>query len=444
MKIWWAALLLVACTSAEEPGDEATLDDETGGELDDLPMGTWEVRTLHADGARFSRVVHTADGTRYAAFFGQTPIEDGICDEIDVDPPAKRRVPIYLATLGASPEVVEVARPVVALDPTGLDLALDGSDAPWLAFTGGDPEGQYCGAGDAVIQPGLGTVADEVVAATESDDAFADDQASDAGFVVGQWPALVFDGDDALVAYRDVHFGALQRDDQARADAELARENGGGFDHEVVDLGQGGGVFSRMVLDADGSVVIAHVVPVDAVAESRKGLWVTRETSEGWERVRILEGDVPFVPSLLLRSDGALVVGSYVPSEQRAKVWTLPSGSDLTDATAWQTQPVGIATHDEGRYIALAEDPDGKLVAAYHRCRRVTDVGDGCVGQDEALVLAREGAAWSYQSIDTAPACGEHPSIAVQADGALDIVYRCATGTSQARTFEAKHARWTP
>ena len=52
---------------------------------------------------------------------------------------------------------------------------------------------------------------------------------------------------ERMVVYRDVHGGSLQRDDLVRADLEVAFQNqsGGAWSHEVIDLGQGGGIYNH-------------------------------------------------------------------------------------------------------------------------------------------------------------------------------------------------------
>ncbi len=149
-----AVLGLIGCAGdPTAPGDRGG--DDTGATADSTapPAAEWTVWPLdEADGGLQLRLVADGGGA-WAAWFANTPTADGICDEIEVAPPPRERFPIRAARVdvdGVAP-ALEVASPVAAIQPTGLDLQLDADGQPAVAYTGGEPEGQYCGAHDAVL-----------------------------------------------------------------------------------------------------------------------------------------------------------------------------------------------------------------------------------------------------------------------------------------------------
>jgi len=417
--------LWLACAGDPEPA----VRDDSGPSTSIVPPAAspWSVVALdERDGGLQLRLVADPAGGAWAAWFANTPTQDGICDEIDVAPPPRERFALRLGRVtpdGAGP-VLDVDDPVAAVQPTGLDLALrDGQ--PIVAYTGGEPEGQHCGAHDAVLARLDGDGFARQTAATDSGDSASGEPASDAGFVVGQWPALALDpAGQPVVLHRDVHFGSLQRDDQFRADAELAWAADGGWAHDVVDLGDGGGAHGRLAFDPDGNPVAAYVIPVEKV-ESRLGVWVARRIDGDWERVQLFAGDT--------RDQIALVVGdrigvAFTDAEARsARLRELPPGADLTDPAAWTDERVGRGPYDEGRHVSLAYDPAGSPVLAYQTCRRLTDPSPACNVNDEGLVVAtRSDGDWSYDVVRAdGTSCGRYTGLAFDPQGRAWLGFRC-------------------
>ncbi|MEO0605677.1 MAG: hypothetical protein AAF211_29865, partial [Myxococcota bacterium] len=251
--------LFVACASGDDGGDSALVSET--GTATMPPHASWSVAPLDdADGGLQLRLVADPSGGAWASWFANAPTADGICDEIDVAPPPRERFDLRVARIATdgSATVEDVASPVAAVQPTGLGLRVDAAGQPAIAYTGGEPEGQYCGAHDAVLARNDGTSWTHTTVASDSGQSASGEPASDAGFVVGQWPALAFDADgQPAVLHRDVHFGSLQRDDQFRADAELSRALPAGWSHDVVDLGQGAGTHGQLAFDPEGRPVAA-------------------------------------------------------------------------------------------------------------------------------------------------------------------------------------------
>ena len=377
MRVHLGWLMIMGCS-----GGTPTDNPETStGDSSDSGEGSeeaWSIEPLdEIDGGLQLRLVADPEGGAWAAWFANAPTLDGTCDEIDNAPPPRERFDLRLTRvteMEAGP-VQAVASPVAPVQPTGLDLALDASGHPAVAFAGGEPEGQYCGGHDAVVARTDGTEWTTTTAAADSDDAASGEPASDAGFVVGQWPALAFDADgEAAVLYRDVHFGSLQRDDQFRADAELAQQGSGGWNHRGVDQGDGAGLHGRLAFDAQGRPVVAYVIPVEQ-AQSRLGVWVARLDGETWERVRLFDGEVRDQISLVVADHVAVAFTDVAASSARLRM--LSPGAAWADPDAWTNERVGRGPYDEGRHVSVAFESIGKprarlpCLQAPDRCRHV-------------------------------------------------------------------------
>jgi hypothetical protein len=421
-------LLLLGCPPPEDQTpvtDTAETDVDT---VDTDPPVPWRVRALADEGGVHLRLAQHDDGRLVAAWWSGAGIADGTCDEVGVAPPPRMRQTVHVAEQAGEDWVVEeVARPTVALAPPGLALALDG-ERPLLAVTDGVPQGQYCGGHDAVVWSRDGGGWASEVAAAASNDAASGDAASDAGFVVRHDPALAFDDDGhPAVLYRDVHFGALQRDDLFRADAELAWHDGTAWTHEVVDLGRGGGGFNALLF-ADGRPMAFYAIPVDTQLEDRQGLWVAhRDATGAWNRARLFEGDVTSTIAAGVDPAGAVHVAVY--DVDRVRVFTLDDPGNAADPGAWTSETVGDPVFDEGRGVSLGFAADGYRLLAYRRCRRLTDPGTSCDPNVEAVVLASEDASgWTAEVVHEGRlgSCGEFTAVVGGADGSVHVGYRCA------------------
>ena len=418
-------LLVLACIApSDHRAETGVVDTSTPSES----ASDWTIRPLDdADGGLQLRLVADPNGV-WAAWFANTPTSDGICDEIANAPPPRQRFALRAARVDDDGIAVhDVAAPVAAVQPTGLDLALDGA-SPVIAFTGGEPEGQFCGAHDAVLATFDGAGWPVRTVATDSADSASGDPASDAGFVVGQWPALAFDAvGRPAVLHRDVHFGTLQRDDRFRADAELAWADVAGWQHQVVDLGDGGGAMGQLAFDPRGRPVAAYVIPVEK-ADSRLGVWVARLEDDGWHPVHLHAGETRDQLGLVVDEHGITV--AFTDTEARsARVRQLPADGMLTNEAAWSNERVGRGPYDEGRHVSVAHDPDGNIVVAYHVCQRLSDTGTSCNLNDEAVAVAVRGATgWTTEVVRAAEgsSCGRYTSLAFDPEGRMWLGFRCS------------------
>ena len=436
-------MLLAGCS--DDDGDKKLAD---GGGTDTGTGDTtteWTVRMVEdASVGLQSRMALGPGDTLGLAYFANASYEDGICDEVEVDPPTRLRQELRFAYKGSADDswtAELIDAPVEAFGATGLDLEYDADGNPAVVYTGGDPQDQFCGSNDAVLAVrGSGGWTMETASA-ESGDSATGEPASDSGMVVGYWPSLAYDpaGEPAVV-HKDVHYGSLQSDDFRRADAEFAWRSGGSWIHEAIDYGDGAGNYSEIVFDTEGRPVAFYLVPTESQTESRHGVWAARrETTGEWTQVKLHTGGIHEEIAAGVHPDtGELLVAFYSAGDLAVRVRRLSDYTLFEDASSWSTELVCKNQFDEGRYVSMAFTPSGKLALAYHRCRLLSSDSEACDPNEEAVVLALEGASgWTYDTAAEADtgSCGEYTSLAIDSAGTAHIAYRCTVQIDNEFTF---------
>ena len=408
---------------------------DTATDSDTAVAPKWEIEMVQDMAAGIqTRLVLGPSDQLGLAWFANDYFEDGICDEVAVNPPVRLRQTFYYGSKAnaASPWMVEeVDSPVVIFTPTGLGLDFSPQGMPSIAYTGGDPEGQFCGGNDAVLATRSASGWQFETASTESGDSQTGISGSDEGMVVGFWPALKYSasGDPAIV-HKDVHFGALQSIDERRADAEFAWRRGGGWIHEAIDANEGAGDYNTLVFDGDTPIAI-YSIPVEKQQNSRKGVWAARRADDGsWEeRVQLHEGAIfQEIAAGINPVTHEMVVAFYSPEDKGIRVRRLSDLTNFADAVSWTSEIATKALYDEGRYVSLAFTPKGNEVLAYHRCKLNSSTSDSCDQNDEAAMLSiRTNGVWMPEVIASAAqgSCGEYTNIAIDSTGVAHVVYRC-------------------
>ena len=439
-----AALACGACSDGDAAAKPA--DGGTDTETDTGPATIdWEIEMVEDANMGYQvRLAVGPDGAPAVAYFGNEGYQDGICDEIEVDPPPRVRYDLRFAErTGPDQWAAElVDAPEVAFTPNGLDLAFDPDGCPAVAYTGGTPEFVYCGGNDAVLGVRDGASWTFQTAAETSGQAATGVAASDSGHVVGIWPALVYDpaGEPAIL-YKDSHFGTLQHDDQYRADAELAwRSGGSAWSHEAVDPGQGAGDYGDLVFDGEGRPVAFYAIVVEDLDEPRHGVWAARRDAEGpWEIVKLHTGAIhQEISAAVHPASGDLIAAFYSAADKAVRLRRLSDPAQFADASAWSSELVGKAQYDEGLGVSLAIAPSGRVALAYHRCRLITSTSEGCDPNDEAVILAIEdGDAFSYHTVveSEAGSCGSFVSLGFDQQGAAYVAYRCTVQEGEEFSF---------
>ena len=440
--IVWPVLLLCCCSSdgndTGNPPDGG--DTDTGTAPDEWTIE--QVENLSV-GLQAKMVVGPQDDLAIA-YWANEAYEDGLCDEVPVDPPVRLRQEIRFAEKTSSSQEWStelVIAPVVIFGPTGLSLAYDPDGHPAVAFTGGDPQMQFCGSNDAVLGVRESQEWTFETAAAESGESATGDPASDAGFVVGFWPALAYDsqGEPAIV-HKDVHFGALQSDDFRRADAEFAWSTGSSWTHEAIDYGDGAGGYNALVFDQEGRPVAFYLIPLDSNIVSRHGVWAARRENDGtWNTVKLHSGSIhQEISAGIDPNTGAIVTAFYSAKNYAVRVRQLDDPDSFTDTTAWTSELVCSPQYDEGRHVSLAFTPSGRLALSFHRCRLLSSGSESCDHNDEAVVFAiKDGNEWAIQTAAKGGlgSCGEFSSLVFDSSGSAHIAYRCTVETDDGYSF---------
>ncbi len=461
-RIEWIAVgalcaLTAGCGGGETPEPDAGTQTDTGRREPPTGRSKWTRGTLAAEGALHIVLASGPSGEVGAALFANDGVDDGDCDELDVDvPPTRRRWPITYSEWDAAAQTwtsEEVVRPLYVGAPTGLDLGFSTSGEPQIAAMIGDPLPlyRYCGANDVGLLTRSGGSWSEEVAVANSGEAATGEPGSDFGEVVGYYPALAYDASGApAIAYKDVHSGSIQSDDRRRADLELAWRRGGGWSALPVDFGLGAGDFNQLLFDRSGAPVISYYVPTESLEGARQGVWVTRSQDEGltWPRVQLYNQANTERPAMVADDEtGELHVLFYQSEKGYPALATFDSEGDFESASdGWAIQDLGDSRYDEGYSPSLAISPTGRLAAAFYRCTRSTEgLGECSVGSDAVIFAWRDGdGTWSQEVVDEGEDdgfCGEAPSLAFDQGNRPVIAYRCdEDGTKGSIKFAVREA----
>lgn len=421
-------------TGCSTDRDDDTADDDASDD-DSEGLAEWSIELVEqGDVGLQARLAIGADDTVAVAYRANQPYEDGICTEVPVNPPPRLRQELFLAwrSPGDTSWTIElVDEPVVAFTPTGSSLAFDHQDQPAIAYQGGDPQGQFCGANDALLAVREVGGWAYYTASTISADHVTGQALSDTGFVVGNWPGLAFDpGGWPAILHRDTHFGSLQSEDLLAADAEFAWFDGAAWIYDTADVGDGGGKYGSLVFDPQGRPVAFHAITIEAQQDSRHGLWAARrEAYEQWTPVRLHTGAIhQEISAAIDPVTGALVVAFYSAADKAVVVRRLTDHEQFENSGAWDQELVGTPQYDEGQHVSLAFTPTGQTALAYHRCRSLSAGSGGCDPNDEAVIFAlRETDGWSIEVVREAEigSCGEYTSLGIDSDGIARIAFRC-------------------
>jgi hypothetical protein len=448
---------LVACAGGSTSGapDADVAAQDTAKSDTPAPPPTWTSELVATgQGGRHVRLALGADGEPRVAWFATEGRAAGLCDAIVPDPPPAVTWPLYYAHRAAGAYPVETVADVLLVGtPVGLELAVGPDGASAIATLSGEPVVpiRYCGASDVgyYTRAAAGTWSVATAVAT-SGEAASGEPASDYGDVVGYWPSLAFDSaGQPIIAYKDVHSGSIQSDDFRRADLEVAWRQDGAWRALPVDVGQGAGHFTRLLMDAAGRPVIAAFNPRDDLTTPQRGLWMYRSADDGqsWQRVRIFGGVTTERPSLALDpADGGLWVAWYDATDRLPYLAHLPATADFEDAQAWQIEEIGDHRFNEGEHPSLAFAPDGRLALAYARCARATDAEGECNASVDGAVFALRAADGSFEReiVDggSGPgSCGSYPNLAFGADGTAWVAYHCTVFEGGQLTDEVRLAR---
>lgn len=312
----------------------------------------------------------------------------------------------------------------------GLSLAFDSSGKPAVAYLGGGSDNStFWLQSDAAIayrnSPGSWT---ERVAVQKGDEALAGNPVSDMGFLVGLNPALVFNGTQAFLAYRDGHSGQFPQQDWAGSDLEVAVGSPSAWTHQVVVAGgndkQAWGGHISMVMAGAQPALVDDQLFGGPDGTGQNVFFQRRNTDGTWTSpVKVQSvGNTMLGASLAYDSKwgfGVAVVDhtsdklTYTYSANGTSNWTLPDPVYQAGSGGW--------------YPSLAFDPQSHEPSiAFYVCSLSTGVNEsGCnPAQDELRVSRLNGLSneWNEALVDAEG--GYSPKLAFLSTAQRVVAYR--------------------
>jgi hypothetical protein len=273
----------------------------------------------------------------------------------------------------------------------------------------------------------------ESVAVRLGNEAIAGNAVSDRGFLVGLNPALVFNGTQAIVAYRDGHDGQFPQQDWAGSDLEVAIGSPGSWTTRVVAAGgnnkQAYGGHISMVM-ANGQPALVH----DQVFGSADGtgsnvLFQRRNTDGTWTAALQVQTVGNAQKGASLAWDPVLGYGiAVVERSDNRLTFVECKGSTATRCSAsgdWSTPDPVYQAGTGGWYPSLAIDPkthDPSI--AFYVCSNSPGANEGSCNpnDDELRVTTRIEGNWREALVDAEG--GITPKMAYLSTGQRVIAYR--------------------
>ena len=299
----------------------------------------------------------------------------------------------------------------------GIALVFDPTTGePIMSYLGGAAGGVYWFQSDAVInRRSGGSTWTETVVATDGNQITCGNPVSDRGFLVGLWPAMVFDSTKKLyLAYRDGHAGQFPMQDWAASDVELWE--GGLPPTTGTCLAQGGnnkdawGGHNQLALGAgDQPAIIYDQMYGTPDTNGINVIFQKRSANGAWT-----------APGALLTvsntQTGAAL--AYDPQEGFG-IASIDRATDQlsythsVNGTSWSALESVFGAGSGGWYPSLAMDPKNHEPAiAFYTCSPRSSVNESsCLTtEDTLMVTQRVVGTWRQTQVSTSGAY--HPKIA--------------------------------
>lgn len=317
----------------------------------------------------------------------------------------------------------------------GVSVAFDSTGRPAVAYLGGGSDNSaFWFQSDTAVAfrtgPNQWT---ESVAVRMGNEALAGNAVSDRGFLVGLNPALVFDGTQAIVAYRDGHDGQFPQQDWAGSDLEVATGAPGSWAVRVVAAGgdnkQAYGGHISMVM-ANGQPALVH----DQVFGSADGtgsnvLFQRRNADGSWTAPLQVQTVGNAQKGASLAWDPVLGYGiAVVERSDNRLTFVECKGATATRCSVagdWTTPDPVYQAGTGGWYPSLAIDPkthDPSI--AFYVCSNSPGANEGSCNpnDDELRVTTRIEGNWREALVDAEG--GWTPKMAYLSTGQRIIAYR--------------------
>ena len=277
------------------------------------------------------------------------------------------------------------------------------------------------------------------------------------GKVVGLWPALVFDGGTALMAYRDVHFGESPIQDWAASDVKLCQGTPGNWtswsapmtvDASGADKPGGYGLHNQLIFGPNGALAAlcdsdsTGQGAVDAqgtnvwFAQQNLGSW-TNSTSDWSLPVNPLNPTNNAADVLVDTQSGPTMAYNATFGYSVAAVDTSPPGggpaalyyASSPDGQTWSTRQTVFSLGSGGFYPSLADDPvSGDPNLVYTVCSGdpgVTPAPGACDAPELHLVVVGTNPPnWAATTTTVTTQAAFTPKIAFLSTDKVVIAYR--------------------
>jgi hypothetical protein len=412
-------LALVACKGGDDTPPDAGVKPD-GGSNTNSPFVQLTLEETANELQPLALAVGPGDVVGVAYFFRVTPTSDDY--EIR-----------YIQVSGGQvspPEKVATVQRVY-----GVSLAFDSNGRPAVAYLGGGSDDSvFWKQSDLAVSYRTGTNQwTESIAVRMGNEAVAGNAVSDRGFLVGLNPAIVFNGTQAFVAYRDGHDGQFPQQDWAGSDLEVAIGGPGSWTVRVVSAGgddkQAYGGHISMVM-ANGQPALVH----DQVFGSADGtgmnvLFQRRRADGTWTPKLQVQTVANTQRGASLAWDPVLGYGIAVVERADSKLTFSEcrgnTASQCTVASDWLAPDPVYQAGSGGWYPSLAIDPKTHEPSiAFYICSNAAGANEGgCSPNDDELrVTTRVEGNWREVLVDSEG--GWSPKMAFLSTGQRVIAYR--------------------
>jgi len=333
------------------------------------------------------------------------------------------------AGVSTRPEIVQTVQRFF-----GVSVAYQANGDPAVAYLGGPPDftETFWFQNDAVLSYRTGGVWNEQDAAQNSSPPVSGSPPSDNGKIVGFYPALIFEGNNAVLAYRDGHFGqSAGTGDWTSADLEMAV--GGPTNWTPVALLQAGnskrayGAHNRIVRGAQtlasgpqAAAVISDRAPSGPDTFGQDIEFSEQQPDGTWKSCGALAPltnlDTPSIlgpngatilpnthagPSIDFRDNFGYGVAVTNRSVNGAFFTGCAAGTDCTVVGNWDILDPVFQRGTGGWYAAVAISPDGDPSVAYYICSKQPNHNENSCTPDHYLAVANRGLSkvWSDHEV---------------------------------------------
>jgi hypothetical protein len=331
----------------------------------------------------------------------------------------------------------------------GVSLAFGPDGQPVMAYLGGgrDDSTFWWQSDLAVAYRSAAGTWTEQIAVRRSNEVATGNPVADTGFLVGLNPALVFSGNQALVAYRDGHGGQFPNQDWQASDLELASGGPTTWQHRMVvssaDNKAGYGGHISMVM-AGAQPALIHDTVADSANAAGVNVFFHRRNADGltWSApVRVQQvGNTQLGASLAYDAQAGFGIAAVDKAAGDRLTFIECAATSATRCTAaadWTTPDPVYQQGSGGWYPSLAFDPEfHEPSIAFYNCARESGRNDtSCNPNDDELVIAsRVGGNWNETLVDAGG--GWSPKLAFLSSGKRIVLYRAPVVASDNGTLK--------